>query len=65
MRLIDADKMRQKVWDGSDDVYTVNDALELIDEQPTITAIHGYVLESEYMPPDPEEVLLTKEEEQE
>lgn len=38
MRLIDADKMFQKVWDGSDDVYTVNDVLELIDEQPTITS---------------------------
>ena len=36
MRLIDADKMFQKVWTGSDDVYTVNDVLELIDEQPTI-----------------------------
>jgi hypothetical protein len=38
MRLIDADKMFQKVWNGSDDVYTVNDVLELIDEQPTIAA---------------------------
>ena len=36
MRLIDSDRMRQKVWKGSDDVYTVNDVLELIDEQPTI-----------------------------
>ena len=38
MRLIDADRMFQKVWDGSDDPYTVNDVLELIDEQSTITA---------------------------
>lgn len=38
-RLIDADRIHQKVWNGSDDVYTVNDVLELIDEQPTIDAI--------------------------
>ena len=30
-----------------------------------ITAIHGYVLDSGYMPPDPEKVLPPKEEEQE